>query len=172
MPFSTNQRSKQPIILVLASTNLTSSGRYPGILFETRLAHSSVFRRAQPYSGITLSEIFVRMRPCQGRASTVSDWTPPNSARLLEKDLQRKVEDAPAQSATLSWIIKTSPTWLWTAARALRVSRVVKVLRQAPPTILSPILACQRLASRWPACSDLTGAMPSKRLMIASGHPH
>ena len=126
---------------------MTSSGRYPGIPFVTRLAHSSVSRKVQPYNAITLSEIFVRMRACQGRASMVSGWMPLNLALLLAEVRQRKVVDVLALSATPSWIIQTLLTWLSIVARALRVSGVVKVLRQVPPTILSPILACQRLAS-------------------------
>ena len=95
---------------------------------------------------------------------------PPNSAQLLAEVRQHKVEDVLALSATLSWIIQTLLTWLSIVARALRVSRVVKVLRQVPPTILSPIQACQRSVSHWTVCSGQTAEMPSKRPMIASGH--
>ena len=169
MPLLTNQRPRLPITLARASMNLTSIGRYLGIPFVTKLAHSTVSRKVQPYNGITLREIFKRMRPCLGRASTAWGSMPPNSARSLAEVRQRRVENVPALSATLSWIIKTLPTWLSIAAQALRVSRVVKVLRQAPPTILSPILVCQRSASHWPACSGQIEEMPSKRPMIASG---
>ena len=169
MPFMTNQRPRLLITLARASMNLTSSGHYPGIPFVTKLAHSTVSRKVQPYSVITLREIFKRMRPCLGRASMVSGSMLHNSALLLPEVRQRRVENVPALSVTLSWIIKTLRTWLSIAAQALRVSRVVKVLRQVPPTILSPILECRRSASHWPACSGRTEAMPSKRPMIASG---
>ena len=147
MPFMTNQRPRLPITLARASTNLTSSGHYPEIPFVTKLAHSTVSRKVQPYSVITSRKIFKRMRPCLGRASTVSGSMPPNSARLLAEVKQLRVENVLALSATLSWIIKTLRTWLSIAAQALRVSRVVKVLRQVPPTILLPILECRRSAS-------------------------